>query len=107
MVICYALLLAAKSPSCYEGIRQSKILVLLSQRTLRDYRNYIWSTRGFQDCVVEELKSLTDSYFDTQRYVVLLFDEMKVQSNLVFDKHTGVLIGYVDLGDPDINYGTF
>jgi len=56
--------------------------------------------------VVEELKSLTDSYFDTQRYVVVLFDEMKVQSKLVFDKHTGELIGYVDLGDPDINYGT-
>ena len=106
MVIRYALSLAAKSPSCYEEIRQSKILVLPSQRTLRDYRNYIRPTRGFQDSVVEELKSLTDSYFDTQRYVVVLFDEMKVQSNLVFDKHTGELIGYVDLGDPDINYGT-
>ncbi|XP_068707882.1 uncharacterized protein [Montipora foliosa] len=72
MVIRYALSLAAKSPSCYEEIRQSKILVLPSQRTLRDYRNYIRPTRGFQDSVVEELKSLTDSYFDTQRYVVVL-----------------------------------
>ena len=106
MVIRYALSLAAKSPSCYEEIRQSKILVLPSQRTLGDYRNYIRPTRGFQDSVVEELKSLTDSSLDTQRYVVVLFDEIKVQSNLVFDKHTGELIGYVDLGDPDINYGT-
>ena len=106
MVIRYALSLAAKSPSCYEEIRQSKILVLPSQRTLRDYRKCIRPTRGFQDSVVEELKSLTDSYFDTQRYVVLPFDEMKVQSNLVFDKHTGELIGYVDLGEPDINFGT-
>lgn len=65
MVIRYALSLAAKSPSCYEEIRQSKILVLPSQRTLRDYRNCIRPTRGFQDSVVEELKSLTDSYFDT------------------------------------------
>ena len=105
MVIRYALSLAAKSPSCYEEIRQSKILVLPSQRTLRDYRNYIRPTRGYQDSVVEELKLLTDAYFDTQRYVVVLFDEMKVQSNLVFDKHTGELIGYVDLGDPNINYG--
>ena len=27
-------------------------------------------------------------------------------SNLVFDKVTGELIGYLDLGDPDINFGT-
>ena len=92
-------------PPCYEEIRQSKILVLPSQRTLGDYRNYIRPTRGYQDSVVEELKLLTDAYFDTQRYVIVLLDEMKVQSNLVFDKHTGELIGYVDLGDPNINYG--
>ena len=73
MVIRYALSLAAKSPSYYEEIRQSKILVLPSQRTLR---NYIRPTRGYQDSVVEELKLLTDAYFDTQRYVVVLFDEM-------------------------------
>lgn len=45
-------------------------------------------------------------YFDVQRYVVLLFDEMKIKSNLVFDKVTGELIGYVDLGDPEVNYAT-
>ena len=32
---------------------------------------------------------------------------MKIQSNLVYDKYNGELIGYVDLGDPDINYTTF
>lgn len=38
--------------------------------------------------------------------MVLLFDEMKMTSNLVLEKLTGELIGYVDLGDPDINFGT-
>lgn len=38
------------------------------------------------------------------RYVVLLFDEMKVQSNLVLDKDTGELIGFTDLGDLDLNF---
>ena len=71
---------------------------------LRDYRNYIRPQRGFQEGVIEELKSITNSYFDVQRYVVLLFDEMKDQSNLVFDKVTGELIGFVDLGDPDVNF---
>ena len=106
MIIRYCLSLAAKSPSCYEELRKSKILVLPSQRTLKDYRNCIRPTRGFQEGVVEELKGLTDMYFDVQRYVVLLFDEMKIMSNLVFDKVTGELIGYIDLGDPDINFGT-
>ena len=32
---------------------------------------------------------------------------MKVQENLVWDKHSVYLIGYVDLGDIDINYATF
>jgi len=49
---------------------------------------------------------LTNSHFDVQRYVVLIFDEMKILSNLVFDKVSGELIGYTDLGDPDINFGT-
>ena len=36
--------------------------------------------------------------------MVLLSDEMRVLSNLVFDKATGELIGFVDLGDPDVNF---
>ncbi|XP_015776465.1 PREDICTED: uncharacterized protein LOC107354492 [Acropora digitifera] len=31
---------------------------------------------------------------------------MKIKPNLVFDKITGELIGYVDLGDPDVNFAT-
>ena len=31
---------------------------------------------------------------------------MKSQDDLVWDKHTGELIGSVDLGDPDLNYAT-
>jgi hypothetical protein len=106
MIIRYCLSLASKSPACYEELRKSKILVLPSQRTLKDYKNSIRPTTGIQEQVLEELKSLTDCYFDVQRYVVLLIDEMKVMLNLVFDKVTGELIGYIDLGDPDINFGT-
>ena len=32
---------------------------------------------------------------------------MKIQTNLVYDKCNGELIGYVGLGDPDINNTTF
>ena len=33
-------------------------------------------------------------------YVAVVMDEMKLQENLVFDKTSGELIGYMDLGDP-------
>ena len=32
--------------------------------------------------------------------------EMKIQSNLVWNKHTGELIEYVDLGDTELHYAT-
>ena len=105
MVIRFCLSLAAKSPSTYEELRNSGVLVLPSQRRLKDYRNAIKPDRGFQKGVIDILKEETDSYFDVQRYVVLLFDEMKVMANLVLDKTTGELIGFTDLGDPDLNFG--
>ena len=36
----------------------------------------------------------------------MLFDEMKIQENLVWDKHSGELIRFVDLRDITINYAT-
>ena len=56
MIIQFCLSLAAKSPSCYEELRNSKGLVLPSQRRLRDYRNAIRPQRGFQDEVVKVLQ---------------------------------------------------
>ena len=41
MIIRFCLSLAAKSPSCYEELRNSGVLVLPSQRRLKDYRNTI------------------------------------------------------------------
>ena len=104
MIIRFCLCLAAKSPSCYEELRNSGVLVLPSQRRLKDYRNVIKPKRGFQKEVIEVLKSETSGYFDVQRYIVLLFDEMKVNANLVLDKVTGELIGFTDLGDPELNF---
>ena len=43
---------------------------------------------------------------DKEKFVVLLMDEMKIQENLVWDKHNGELIEYVHLGDIDLNYAT-
>lgn len=73
MLIRYCLSFGAKLPSCYEELRNSNILVLPSQRTLRDYKNFIRPKRGFHDHAVEELQKLTKVYLDVQRYVVFFF----------------------------------
>ena len=36
---------------------------------------------------------------EKDKYVILLFDEMKVKEDLVFDKHTRELIGSIDFGE--------
>ena len=107
MIIRFCLSLHAKSPSAYEELRNSNILVLPSSRTLRDYKNFIRPQVGFNKQVINELIGMTQNYFNTERYVALLFDEMKIKANLVFDKHTGELTGFLDLGDPDINFNEF
>ena len=37
------------------------------------------------------------------RFVVLAFDEMKIREDLVFDKVTGDITGFVDYGDESLN----
>ena len=37
------------------------------------------------------------------RYVVLVFDEMKIQEDLVFNKHTGMITGFVDYGQQSLD----
>ena len=109
MVIRYCLALASKSASAYDDIRYNEktgtgILILPSRRRLRDYKNYIRPERGFNKNIIKELQNKTKNFSDVEKFMVLLMDEMKIQSNLVWDKHTGELIGYVDLGDIELNY---
>ena len=56
---------------------------------------------------MKELAEKTKSFVAIERYIVLVFDEMNLQEDLVWDKTTGELIGFVDLGDTDLNYATF
>ena len=106
MITRFCLSLAAKSHSCYEELRNTGVLVLPSKHRLKDYRNAIKPKRWFQPKKLEKLKAEINDYFDVQRYVALLFEEMKVQANLVLDKVTGELVGFTTLGDPDVNFAT-
>ena len=80
------------------------ILVLPSQRILRDYKNVIRPERGFNPDLINDLAEKVKNFTDLERYTVLLLDEMKIQEDLVWDKHSGELIEFVDLGDADVNF---
>ena len=111
MIIKFYLNLAAKSSSAYKDLQYDSttgaaILVLPALRTLRDYKNYIRPTRRFNPEVINELAKNTVSSSEIERYVTILFDEMKIQESLVWDKHSEELIGFVHFGDININYAT-
>lgn len=111
-IIKYCLSLHAKSASAYKDLRHDPktgtgILVLPSERRLRHYKNYIRPQRGFNSEIIDELKGKIANFTDDEKYICILLDEMKIQENLVFDKHSGELIGYVDLGDIVLNSASF
>ena len=109
MIIRYCLALQAKSAAAYNEIRYDEktgtgFVVLPSQRRLRDY---IRPKQGFNHEIINELKNKIKYFSDIEHFTVILFDEMKIQENLVWSKHIGDLIGFVDLGDMNLNYATF
>ena len=90
MIIQSCLSLAAKSPSAYDELRNSNILILHSTGTLRDYKNAILSHTGFKSSVINELIKIASPLKSYQRCAVLSFDEIKTQQNVIFDKYTGI-----------------
>jgi hypothetical protein len=109
MIIRWCISMAAKSASAYDELRETfkdSTIILPNRRVLRDYTNVIPPKTGFNPGVIKELVQTTKGYSDCQKYVFILLDEMKIQGNLIWDKHSGELIGYVNLGDPDINFAT-
>ena len=105
-IIRFALSLHGKSPAAYHEFQDSGALILPSERVLRDYKNYFKRKAGINPENNEALREKAISLTGIQHYVVVVMDEMKIQSNLVFDKHSGDLIGFFDLGDPMTNYAS-
>jgi len=83
----------------YELLRSSGCIKLPSQRTLRDYTHYIKSQVGFCNEVDKALVDAADLSNPHNKYVVLVMDEIYIKSDLVYDKHDGSLIGFVNISD--------
>ena len=100
MMIRWCLNLKLLSSSAYHALRTSGFPMLPSERTLRDYTHVFESKTGFQLEVNVQLskESKVGELPEEKKYCGLVIDEMKVKENLVYDKFTGAVIGFVSLG---------
>ena len=99
LVIKWCLYLHHLSSKAYQTIRNSGILILPSSRTLQDYKHVSSNSMGFSIEADRQLLDLLNQKDDLAKYGVLLFDEMYIKQGLVFEKSTGALFGFTDLGD--------
>ena len=89
------------SSAAYHAMRTSGFIRLPSERTLRDHTHYFKNQPGFLPELNQQVQkeSSIDSLSESKRYVALLIDEMKIKEELVYDKHTGQVVGFTSLGD--------
>ena len=106
-LIKWCLHLKFKSSSAYHALRSTGVLTLPSERTLRDYTHWIKGEAGFQASVNRQLIKEANIREEKDEYITLVFDEMKVREDLVFDKHSCRLVGFVNLGEINNTLNTF
>ena len=84
-------------------LRESGCIHLPTQRTLRDYTHHVKASTGFSSDVdqmlVKAIKEKSSTDHERSKYVVLLIDEMHIREDLVYDRHSGELVGYANLGE--------
>lgn len=97
-IIKWCLHLKFKSSGAYHALRSTGVLTLPSERTLRDYTHWVKGGVGFKSDMNEQLIKEANVQEEKDKYIVLVFDEMKIREDLVFNKHTSELVGFIDLG---------
>ena len=82
-------------------LRSSNCISLPSQRILRDYMHYYKTKSGFStDLDLQLINDLcVNSLSKFHRQVCLLGYEMHIKEDLVYNKITGELTGFCDMGD--------
>ena len=91
---------SCRSSGAYEALRDSGCLKLPSQCTMRDYTHYIEAECGFSvEVDIMLLKAAKiESCPDRDKCTIVLLDEMYIRQNLVYNKHSGEMVGFTDLG---------
>ena len=92
LMIRWCLYLRHLSSSAYEMLRESGVIRLPSQRTLRDYTYYTKATTGFSDEVDRQLMEAAKIHTcpEREKYVITTMDEMHIREDVVYNKHTGM-----------------
>ena len=101
LMIKWCLYLKHLSSKAYETLHESGCVALPSQRTLRDYTHFLNSSSGFSKEVDAQLISATkvDRLQDFEKCVSLIMDEMYIKEDLIYNKHSGEIVGFANLGD--------
>ena len=109
LIIKWCLHFKMLSSAVYHALRTSGFLTLPSERTLRDYTNIVKGAVGIQPQVNEQLikEAKVTKLQEYEKFVVVAFDEVKIREDLVYDKHTGQVVGFVNLGDFNNQLHTF
>ena len=85
----------------YEQLRKSGFLELPHCTTLNQYTSFTLSRTGFNPDIIkplyDDLKVSTLHKYEKQ--TILLFDEIKIKSGLVYTNSTGCIVGFTELGD--------
>ena len=87
------------------------MLLLPSERTLRDYSNVVKSGDGFKMEVLEQLYNEArmgkDEIPGHRQFVGIAVDEIYIKSDLVYDRHSARVIEFVNLGAVDEQLAAF
>lgn len=91
------IIMKMKGPRLYEHMRKNKILALPSKSTLKRYISIYRTLFGFNEKILEKLKSKTEELDVSKRHGGLLIDELKLSESLAV-RNSGTIEGFVDLG---------
>ena len=91
-VIQWCLYLHHLSSSAYELLRETGLVILPSQRTLRHYAYIAKATAGFSHEVDTQLAEAAriDSCPEREKHILLIMDEMHIREDIVYDRNTGI-----------------
>ena len=101
MIIKWAIYIKSKGTKAYEAVTNAGFIKMPNIRTLYNYSHFTDSKCGINPQVLEQMikeakaKGLYDEPY--KQYVGILQDEVRVKEDLVYDKHSGELVGFVDL----------